>query len=184
VVIFFGLGSSKIIIVIFYQHCACACFDVYEKWCDKKALHDLKLQWLLFWAGFDGSIYHDGTKNNCSEWIIPANDSIRRWWMQTFFDVKNGILDAPENACKHKVVSAVQGGKPILRLRINRKGDLRKLAIQMQDLFERKPDLVKFVPAKKLENLKIMSEFDVKDDNDINCEDEWDQFHKDDVKAT
>ena len=42
----------------------------------------------------------------------------------------------------------------------------------MQDRFERKPGLMKFVPAKKLENLKIMIiiEFDAKNANGIKQE--------------
>jgi hypothetical protein len=104
--------------------------------------------------------------------------------MKTFVDVKNGIFDAPENIKEREVQSPVKGGKPILCLRINRKGDLRKLAIQMQDLLERKPNLKRFVPAKKLENLKIMSEFDEKDDDiaiEFDVDDDCDQFHEDDL---
>ena len=131
---------------------------------DKKELKDLKLQWLIFWAGFDGSIwYYEDNENNYGnayfQWIIPAHPDIRHWFIQTFVDVKNGIVDAPECVNEREVASSVRGGKSILTLTIRRKGDLRKLAIQMIDLFERKPDLMKFVPAKKLKNLKIMSEF-------------------------
>jgi hypothetical protein len=119
----------------------------------------------------------------CFCWIIPAHPSIRLWFMKTFVDVKNGIFEAPENIKEREAQSPVEGRKPILYLQINQKGDMRKLAIQMQKLLERKPNLKRFVPAKKLENLKIMSEFDAKDDDiailEFDVDDDCDQFHED-----
>jgi hypothetical protein len=48
VIMFF---CSHAVLILFHRCFARACFDVCEQWFGEKALHELKLQWLLFWAG-------------------------------------------------------------------------------------------------------------------------------------